>query len=178
MEFDRLTMNRYGRPMPQKAETEVGFLMPRSFNDWITPRLKPAMTVFEFGGGNSTLYLARRVQRVTTIEYHRWWCDALTAIQPANVDLRFYPVSRLHEYAEQIIGAHSDIVIVDGMRRADCLLLARTALRPAGFIVLDDAQAEAREEQKILLGEGWRETQFRDGPEKHTSVFVQPTPSV
>lgn len=129
------------------------------------------MTVFEYGGGNSTLYISRRVQRVTAIEYHRWWFDALAAIQPANVDLRFYPVSRLHQYAEQIEGTLSDIVIVDGMRRADCLLLARTTLKPGGFIVLDDAQAEAREEQEILLSEGWREQIFRDGPEKHTSVF-------
>lgn len=174
MTYMGLWPNSKGYPVARETEAEIGLLMPRAFNEWITPRLQPEMAVFEYGGGNSTLYLSRRVKRVVTIEYHQWWWEALRSIKPKNVYLRWYPPSQLHQYAEAI-GSHPyDIVIVDGMRRGNCLLLARTALKPGGFIVLDDAQREAREEQEILLREGWRETQFRDGPEKHTSVFRLP----
>jgi predicted O-methyltransferase YrrM len=39
--------------------------------------LKPCMTVFEYGGGGSTLFFAKRVSKIVTVEHNKEWFEVI-----------------------------------------------------------------------------------------------------
>ena len=41
--------------------------------DWFEKNLTPEMIIFEWGSGGSTLYIARRVKKVISIEHEAVW---------------------------------------------------------------------------------------------------------
>jgi hypothetical protein len=59
---------------------------------WLAGYLDPTMSVFEWGSGASTLFLARRVAHVVSIEYEQRWFRSIGASMErsglGNVDLR------------------------------------------------------------------------------------------
>ncbi len=65
---------------------------------WLRSRLRPTMNVFEYGAGGSTLFIARRVRRVTSIEHEPSWYDlvarSLREDGLSNCDLRLIPAER------------------------------------------------------------------------------------
>jgi len=65
---------------------------------WLKSYLSPEMTVFEYGAGGSTLFLAKRVRVLTSIENDARWHAAIShALQAAgisNCDIRLIPAQR------------------------------------------------------------------------------------
>jgi len=123
---------------------------------WLTPaavemlkqRLRPRDSVFEWGAGRSTLWLARRVRLVTSIEHDLLWFDRVQAQarrhRLTNVSLKLIPesgrppgtapyVSPIYQYAA------FDLILVDGLHRPHCALAALTRIKPGGMIVVDNA---------------------------------------
>ncbi|MFQ5776820.1 MAG: O-methyltransferase [Terriglobia bacterium] len=98
----------------------------------------------EWGAGRSTLWLARRVGRLTSVEhnlsYHRRLKARLEAEGQHNVELRF--CEREDEYvavATQLPPESLDLVLVDGVARDLCALAALPRLKPGGILVLDNS---------------------------------------
>lgn len=111
--------------------------------------LKPSDTVFEWGAGRSTLWVARRVQAVTSIETDaRWYARVkLQAKQEnlQNLELRYYPGSEHSEapfdYANAVAatGECFDLIVIDGLERDRCALAALSRLKAGGLLLLDNA---------------------------------------
>jgi hypothetical protein len=140
--------------------------------------VRPTHTVFEYGGGGSTLWFARHARSVLTMESHPDWHRTLTATLAAkgltNTVCEFHPISgdtpeafQSDPFFRRIESGKWDIILIDcycghsasryGFTRPFALELAFQQLNPGGLIVLDDSWMF-----KELLGprRGWRITNF------------------
>jgi hypothetical protein len=54
-------------------------LLPFVATQWLEAHLSPEMTVFEFGSGGSTLFLAQRVAHVFSVEHDAMWYAVVSA---------------------------------------------------------------------------------------------------
>lgn len=127
----RRAVDSAGQPIPSYAYPAIDFLSTLDFGD---------ARVLEFGGGQSTVWWARRAASVTTIEHDPDWFRHVVQHVPANVKLV------LCEQAEQYpflpLGSFFDVVVVDGEDRYTCAQTALQVLSPDGLIVLDNAEGE------------------------------------
>lgn len=123
--------------------------------DFLEKFLQPHMRVFEFGSGGSTLFFAKRVRGVVSVEddlhWHDMMANKLTRDGLTNVDLRFCPVqfSNAEEFAESryvraVRERTFDVIIVDGSEsnlemRPICFRAAEEQIAPGGIIIVDDS---------------------------------------
>lgn len=140
--------------------------------------VRPHHDVFEFGGGGSTIYFARRARSVVTMENHPAWHERLrrelAERQLHNVRCELHPISgdafevfKNDSFFQPVRARTWDVVLVDcycgysvgnfGQLRPYALELAMAQLNPGGLVVLDDSWMYRR-----LLGPrpGWRITDF------------------
>lgn len=143
-----------GRPVPWMVYPAVDFL---------APRLRPDMKVFEYGAGNSTLWWAARVRELITCEHDRAWYEKVRVRVPANVTLHHVPLGPDGEYSRKV-GSYPgafDIVVIDGRDRVQCALHALPALKPDGVILWDDTyRVEYQEGYDALAAAGFRKLGF------------------
>ncbi len=118
-------------------------------------RLTGDMRGLEWGSGRSTLWFARRLGHLTSIEYDEAWYgrirDRLTEFR--NVDYRYVPVDHpLHEatrphydplpryvaVAGELADGSLDFVVVDGHYRQACILAVLPKLRAGGLLLVDN----------------------------------------
>ena len=160
--FDGILIDKYGRPYAAKVEQEITPLWPDPFIEWLEPRLRKDMTVFEWGSGNGTLWLARRVKSTYSVEHHVLWNRALRPILPCTSMYTYIPIDKLDLYPAVIKSqGEFDIIIVDGMCRDACIHEAVKHLAQDGLLVLDNSDSEAFEAQRWLETEGWKSVTLR-----------------
>jgi predicted O-methyltransferase YrrM len=104
--------------------------------------LTPEAVVWEIGAGFSTLWLAERVKKVTSVEAAREWYERLTAQLAReairNVDLRFeWQAERMADFSELHDGS-LDLLFVDGGPRGRCLANGFSKVRRGGYVYLDN----------------------------------------
>ena len=126
------------------------------------------MTVWEYGSGSSTLYFARRVKQVYSVESDKLWFQHLQALienqKTANVcymlaeadepvdsepDSIYISQSsgdtnnkRFETYTKKIddIPDNSlDLVLIDGRARRACIMHAKQKVKPGGQMVVDNS---------------------------------------
>ncbi len=116
--------------------------------------LKPTDVGFEWGSGRSTVWFARRVLHLTSVEDSpKWYGDVSQQLMEsglaAKVDYRFVPCE-LHEQAEpeshtyanvcrELPDGSLDFALVDANIRALCMRLIIPKVRPGGLLILDNA---------------------------------------
>jgi predicted O-methyltransferase YrrM len=123
---------------------------------WLTPEsirlldryVDCRTTVFEFGSGRSTLWFARRVRRVVTVEHNAdWFQSTEKACKTAgitNVKLLHNPIltkGDREKYAQRIStieGRGFDVVLIDGAARELCTKAALSRVVPGGLLVIDN----------------------------------------
>jgi len=108
-------------------------------------RLTKDLTLFEYGSGYSTIFFARRVQSVTSVEYDETWFKKLELIAPQNVRLIFQPYSIDDPHYFKIIATTSqkyDVIVVDGRDRVNCIKFSLDYLTGSGVVLLDDSSRE------------------------------------
>ena len=158
--------------------------------EWLADQLRASDTVFEYGGGWSTLWYAARVQRVASVEHDEGWHAVLTARVPPNVELHFRrprPDGEESDHAEpspyvnciqQYPAGSFDIVVVDGVERTACTRSAVDHLRPDGLLILDNSdRPEYRSAVEYLADNGFGRIDFYgfapgSGLSGCTSVFA------
>lgn len=111
----------------------------------IEPLLRPDWHVVEFGSGLSTLWLARRVGRLLSIEDDRVWYDAirnrLDRTGLANVRYEFRDPDDYHHLPAERSEAF-DFAVVDGSLRYKCVESVLPRMRPGGLVYLDNSDAD------------------------------------
>jgi predicted O-methyltransferase YrrM len=118
--------------------------------------LKPSDIGFEFGSGRSTVWLAGRVKFLHSIEHvMEWYEHVQKELERAHLTnkVRYelapepgltgdYPLADDHPYVKTIAALpneYLDFVLVDGIMRLKCILLAIPKLKRGGVLILDNA---------------------------------------
>lgn len=170
----REPVDRDGRPIPWITYPALDFL---------GGRLDPAMAVFEYGSGNSTLWWGSRVARVVSCEHDKEWFAGFSGrITGPHVT---YLLRRCKggstDYVEEIsrYPGMFDILVIDGRERVGCAENGLASLRPGGVILWDNGDRdEYRPGYDMLRQAGFKRLDFWGlGPLSTrrwcTSVFYQ-----
>lgn len=127
---------------------------------WLTPDsiqllnyyLKPEDVGLEFGSGRSTLWFAKHVAVLTSVEHDESWFEkinrAIIQQQIANVTLLHVQLSEseihscLPEYVrvvDRFDDESLDFILVDGKYRGACANASIDKISPGGLLILDNA---------------------------------------
>jgi len=134
-----------------------------SFIDFIKPRLHKNLSIFEFGSGSSTLFYAKYVKRVVSVEHDEAWYNKIVKNKAKNAEMIFSKLEPGGEYSKKAAALAElfDIIIVDGRDRVNCCMNSVAALTPAGVIVLDDSERPEYDKARAFLKEaGFKELSF------------------
>jgi len=169
-----------GHPLPYITYPAMEFL---------SRRIGPGMTVFEYGCGASTLWWSARVKQVDSAEHSREWYEHISSQAPSNVKIHYAPISGTTEgdsnakeaYARLALepGRKFSIIVIDGRLRVRCVRHAVHALTPDGVIVWDNSDRVYYEPGYRLLAEhGFKRLEFVGIPpgvneKTETSVFYR-----
>jgi len=134
-----------------------------SFIDFLTERLNNKLNIFEFGSGNSTLFFAKRIKHVTSVEHNVEWYNKLIRKIPDNVNLLLSKTDTEDDYVGLIKLSKNkfDIVFIDGIHRNECSHSAVEILSERGVIVLDDSErVEYSEGMEYITNKGFKKINF------------------
>ena len=139
--------------------------LPFRAQEWLNRFLKSDMRVFEYGSGGSTIFIAKRVKSIVSIEHDKKWYQIVNAvlnknainnceyflIEPDYKDLKSIPSYKIFsqllfkpfkQYIAQIDrypDASFDLVSIDGKARNFCVRRAIRKVRKGGILLLDDS---------------------------------------
>jgi len=152
---------------------------------WLERYLRPDMKVFEWGSGASTVYFAKRVERVVSVEHDGNWYrktgKTMSVSGIRNVRRIYRPLNVENPKADGMVlsrtlcrsyaGAiksfpdgYFDVILVDGKGRVECMSLARKKVKRGGIVILDDAErSQYRPGISLYRGKSWKARRF-DGP--------------
>lgn len=161
-----------GRPLPWINYPTIDFL---------ARRVRPEMSVFEYGCGHSTLWWAARVREVIACDHDADWIERIRPRAPAHVTLRHVALEVGGDYCRVVAEypGRFDIVVIDGRDRVNCARHAMTGLKPSGVIVWDNTDREEyRPGFAALAAAGFRRLEFTGmapglNEKLETSVFYR-----
>lgn len=151
---EQRVIDHRGNPVPFLTYPAVEFLLRR---------VRPEMSVFEYGAGASTLWWARHVREVIACEHNRRWFEGISAQAPPNVTLIYRELEYGGAYSKAILEYHNrfDIVVIDGRDRVNCALNSLVALKAAGVLMWDNTDRREYEPGlRHLRRAGFRELEF------------------
>jgi predicted O-methyltransferase YrrM len=106
--------------------------------------LQPEDRGLEWGSGRSTIWFAKRVTHLISVEHNEVWyrkvSDQLREDCIRNVG--YYLCQRESEYvraAEEASEKTLDFILVDGIARDQCAVKAVSLLKPGGILIIDNS---------------------------------------
>ena len=151
---EQLPIENNGCPIPWMTYPSISFL---------EKRINKEMIVFEYGCGNSTLWLANRVKHVISCEHDKQWYEEMKKMIPSNVDLFHAELHIDDSYAKKITEYKRkfDIVILYGRDRVNCAKNALHSLKEGGVIVWDNSDRTSYKEGfEYLFEKGFKKIDF------------------
>lgn len=144
--------------------TEKPWISAKARN-WLDSFLKPEMVVFEYGSGGSTLFFARRVKKVISVEYQLlWFLAVLLALlrrgftnfklhlsRPekgkyldknyvsSDPNINNFSFRKFVTTIDQYPDNFFDLVFIDGRARNQCIRHAIPKIKIRGYLLLDDS---------------------------------------
>ncbi len=169
------------KKMPQSENGEPSPWFTYSANRFLAERLKKDMVAFEYGSGNSTLFLGPRVKKLTSLEHKPDWFSNIDPHPYENTRIILCQLDDQGSYPNypKNLGEKFDLIIVDGRRRNDCLMISTELLSERGVVILDDSQRERYEDgMKTMKDRGFKRLDFYglslgDYVLKATSIFYR-----
>lgn len=148
----RYVLNRLQQLAELRRHPDAPWLT-RQANEMLASLILPTDVGVEFGSGRSTLWLAQRARRLTSIEHDQTWHTAVSR-QLAEHDIRNVEYLFRAQDTEEGQADRSgyvrvadawpkesiDFALVDGIYRVDCVHAVLDRLAPGGLLILDDAQ--------------------------------------
>jgi hypothetical protein len=131
---------------------------PYSAIDFLEERLNKTIRVFEYGGGYSTIWYAQRVNEVVCVEHSKEWVDEISLSVPSNGEMTHDTgqayIQKPYSYSD------FDLVIIDGIKRKDCIIPAIENLSDTGVIIIDDFDRYEHGEYNHLTKKGFNYIPF------------------
>ena len=133
-----------------------------SFLDFIEGRLTKDLTLLEYGSGNSTLFFAKHLLHIRSIEHDEDWFNKIKTQVPKNATITHIPlINQQYEKAVLEETKHYDIVLIDGRERIKCLKNATQRLTDKGVVILDDAERPQYQEAfSFMKSQGFKSIPF------------------
>jgi hypothetical protein len=110
--------------------------------DFLKASLKPHFRVFEYGSGFSTLFYAPLVSEVYSLETRKEWYDLIISKNIPNIHIKLSHPSSFVQDIEIFGQLKYDLIIIDSIRRIECLQIASNFISDNGLIVLDNSERE------------------------------------
>lgn len=123
--------------------------------EFLEKALQPQMTVCEYGSGGSTIFFARRIRAVHSIEDNAKWFELVTKrikeLGIKNAELSLCPFDfknpagfEKSAYLNAVPDRPFDIYVIDGSEeweqvRPVCFRHVERLIRPGGMIIVDDS---------------------------------------
>lgn len=149
--FKMAAVSKKGQPLPWYTYPSIDFLTYRAYEDKI---------VLEFGGGQSTLWWAKRARHVVTLEGDEQWYEKIKHWMPENVSLYYVSMKSPADcicQVKEILAAEPygsyDVIIIDGLYRYEMIEIADGQLAETGLIICDNAEGYG-------FYDGFREREF------------------
>lgn len=143
------------------AELDVPWWTYRSIDvvdAWLSARPAP-VSVYEYGSGASTMWLAQRCARIDSVEHHAGFAEmmrgalpqdtvSLRTVEPTASDAPRIPSGKeghegldFYDYVHSIEDADGpfDVIVIDGRAREACLEVAASHLKSDGIIIFDNS---------------------------------------
>jgi hypothetical protein len=127
-----------GEPLPWYTYPCIDFLKYRTYGNKV---------ILEFGGGQSTLWWARRARHVVTLEGDQKWYARIAQTMPVNVDLHYVSMKDVDtnvNHVREVLASkpypHYDVAVIDGLYRYEMIDLACNLLAKDGIIVCDNSE--------------------------------------
>jgi len=141
------------KPIPWLTYSAIDFLKERMNNN---------LTILEFGSGNSTLFFAKRVKKVTSVEHDNTWFQNIIRKKISNVKIKFVSSATAKDYLQPLDeDGKYDVIIIDGLYRNECIKASLKHLSEVGVIVLDDSERDDYTEGiTFFLNNGFRKINF------------------
>ncbi len=137
----------------ERENPDAPWLVPAAIA-YIERELRPEFVGFEWGSGRSTIWFARRVKHITSVEGRRAWFDEVARwlakdALAERVTLRLAEVTSEHNFSPMEIERYAtvidgmvdgslDFIVVDGHFREACLRRVGNKLRPGGLLIIDN----------------------------------------
>ena len=151
---NRMPIDRKGRHIPWFTYGAVQFL---------EPRIKEWMTVFEYGSGNSTIWWSRRVSQVVSCEHDGDWYKRMIPELAGNVEYVHCDLQCGPAYSKVILRYRGkfDIIVIDGRDRVNCAKNSLPALKPSGIVIWDNSNRKKYQDgYDHLTGNGFKRIDF------------------
>ena len=137
------------------------------------------VSVFEWGSGASTIWMARRGYQVVSVEHDQKW-EVAVRFKAQELNLSYKSVIKtpitssspqvtslksgfegldFHDYVAEIHKYELfDLIVIDGRARVNCLIAARSHLKPGGIILFDNSN---RKRYRHEIAKDWSEIVIR-----------------
>jgi precorrin-6B methylase 2 len=178
---DKGWFSSFNSKMPIDKSGQAIPWMTYAFIDFLEPRLKSNMLVFEYGCGNSSLWWQKKVSKVTACESNQAWHDQMKKQSAGNLEIKLRTIEN-EAFAKSICEDDSeyDIIVIDGADRVNCAKNSLNNLKEDGIIIWDNSDREEYNEgYSHLIKNGFKRLDFYGlGPINvmawSTSVFYKP----
>lgn len=145
---------------------------------YLESKIQQNWNCFEWGCGQSTLWLAEQSGSVISIEHDPAWAKRIgEAAAPYKNTQVFYQVLDKN-YADFILKypPEFDLIEVDGRNRSTCIQNAISKLKSGGILIVDNSERE-RYQEALALVKKWTHVDFYDSSKAEgwvTSIYSKP----
>lgn len=151
--IEALSPTRRRQARFERENPDAPWLVPAAIA-YIEQELRPEFVGFEWGSGRSTLWFARRVRHITSVEGRRGWFNEVSRwlakddlaervtlhLAEVTSEHNFSPVE-IERYAgviDGVVDGSLDFIVVDGHFREACLRHVANKLRSGGLLIIDN----------------------------------------
>jgi hypothetical protein len=93
--------------------------------------------MLEWGAGNSSLFFAKKVKSLYSIEHDKDWFKKVEQFNIENQTLIFADLN--YEIEPKKLADGFDIILIDGIKRDACAKVSITMINKGGLIILDNS---------------------------------------
>jgi len=135
--YHRLGLVVYQRRFPNAP------WLTRAMVEILESWLKPSDRGIEWGSGRSTIWLAKRIGSLVSVEHNPVWYRRISAELKARglQNVEYHLCEDAHEYSRLTDNFSSeafDFCFVDGEARDHCALKAISLVKPGGILIVDN----------------------------------------
>ena len=123
--------------------------LTKKANEYLGKNINKKMIGLEFGSGRSTLFFAKKLKKLVSVENNQdWYVKVQSLLQEQkikNVDYRIAHVdndkpdiSNYHKIIDEFKDGNFDFILIDGAIRDLCSLKAIYKLNSSGLLVIDN----------------------------------------
>lgn len=128
---EKVCVDRDGNPIPWYTYPAIEYLSQFDYHN---------KKIFEYGTGYSSMYWAKRAQKVISIEDKpEWFAKFSKEFSASNWQMRYCDEKQGYEDMIFADNENYDVIVIDGKRRAECAACAVKSLADGGMIILDDS---------------------------------------